>query len=192
MQAKEFFSMALGTKDETIVSDVADVSSFRHVQQGELLLKEGEYQQEMMFLVNGIIRFYYFDVNGQEITDCFAGNPGMPIMARPKLLMPSAVYVEAATDSDFFSIPSSEIDRLLGQYSELLQLYNKLLMDVFTMHWEIKTMVCRNTAMQRYQWFLETYPGFIDRVSNKHIASFLGMTPVTLSRLRRVLREKEA
>lgn len=192
MQAKEFFSMALGTKDETIVSDVADVSSFRHVQQGELLLKEGEYQQEMMFLVNGIIRFYYFDVNGQEITDCFAGSPGMPIMARPKLLMPSEVYVEAATDSDFFSIPSNEVNRLLGQYSELLQLYNKLLMDVFTMHWEIKTMVCRNTAMKRYQWFLETYPGFIDRVSNKHIASFLGMTPVTLSRLRRVLREKEA
>ena len=52
-------------------------------------------------------------------------------------------------------------------------------------------MVCRNTAMQRYQWFLEAYPGFIDKVSNKHIASFLGMTPVTLSRLRRVLREKE-
>ena len=190
MQAREFFAMALNIKDEKIISDVADASSFVHIPQGEVLLKEGELQQEMWFLVNGIIRFFYFDVNGQEITDCFVATPRMPIMARPKLLLPSAVYIEASIDSDLFSIPAQEIDRLLNQYSELLQLYNNVLMDAFTMHWEIKTMVCRNTAMQRYQWFLEAYPGFIDKVSNKHIASFLGMTPVTLSRLRRVLREK--
>lgn len=190
MEAKEFFSMALNIEDDAIISDVASASSFIHVQQGELLLREGERQQEMWFLVNGIIRFFYFDVNGQEITDCFVATPRMPIMARPRLLLTSAVYIEASIDSDLFSIPAQEIDRLLNQYSELLQLYNKVLMDAFTMHWEIKTMVCRNTAMQRYQWFLETYPGFIDKVSNKHIASFLGMTPVTLSRLRRVLREK--
>ena len=43
--------------------------------------------------------------------------------------------------------------------------------------------------MGRYQWFLKKYPGLIDEVSNKHIASFLGMTPVTLSRLRQKLKE---
>lgn len=191
VQAKEFFSMALNIKDEKIISDVADKSTFRHVQQGELILREGEYQREMMFLINGIIRFFYFDVNGQEITDCFVADACIPIMARPKLMLPSAVYIEAATDSDLYSIPAQEIDRLLNQYSELMQLYNRMLMDAFTMHWEIKTMVCRNTAMQRYKWFLKNYPGFIDKVSNKHIASFLGMTPVTLSRLRRVIREQE-
>lgn len=58
MQAKEFFSMALNIKDEKIISDVADKSTFRHVQQGELILREGEYQREMMFLINGIIRFF--------------------------------------------------------------------------------------------------------------------------------------
>ena len=47
------------------------------------------------------------------------------------------------------------------------------------------------SAMQRYQWFLEEYPGIIHRVSHKYIASFLGMTPVTLSRLRKTLREEE-
>ncbi len=65
-------------------------------------------------------------------------------------------------------------------------------MDAFAMHWEIKTMICRNNAMQRYQWFLKTYPRLVDRISNKHVASFLGITPVTLSRLRRTLRENNA
>ena len=45
--------------------------------------------------------------------------------------------------------------------------------------------------MQRYQWFLENYPGLIHTLNNKHIASFLGMTPVTLSRLRHQLRKTE-
>ena len=191
MQAKEFFSKALNTDNEEIISDIVGTCSFKHFRQGELLLREGELQQEMMFLVSGIIRFFYFDVNGQEITDCFVADAGIPIMARPRLMLPSAVYIEAEIDSDVFSIPNQEIDKLLNKYSELLQLYNSVLMDVFTLHWEIKTMVCRNTAMQRYQWFLKTYPGFVDIVSNKHIASFLGMTPVTLSRLRRAIREQE-
>lgn len=46
------------------------------------------------------------------------------------------------------------------------------------------------SASERYRWFLSNYPGLIDRVPHRHIASFLNMTPVTLSRLRRAEREK--
>ena len=94
-------------------------------------------------------------------------------------------------DSDFLTIPIPEIQRLLERYSELQRLYNQLLIASFSMHWEIKLTLCRDTAMQKYQWFLQKYPGLVDQISNKYIASFLGMTPVTLSKLRRVLREKE-
>jgi hypothetical protein len=45
--------------------------------------------------------------------------------------------------------------------------------------------------MERYQCFLKYYPDLINIVNNKHIASFLGMTPVTLSRLRHQLRQAE-
>ncbi|MEQ2617002.1 hypothetical protein AAAT94_07475 [Intestinimonas aquisgranensis] len=42
--------------------------------------------------------------------------------------------------------------------------------------------------MERYQWFLEAYPGLIDQVTHRYVASFLEMSPVTLSRLRSALR----
>ena len=67
-----------------------------------------------------------------------------------------------------------------------------MLQQALRTHWEIRTMLCQHTAMERYQWFLQTYPALADRVSNKYIASFLGLTPVTLSRLRRALREQAA
>lgn len=55
----------------------------------------------------------------------------------------------------------------------------------------MKQVLAQCTALQRYQWFLEEYPGIIDQVNNKYIASFLGMTPVSLSRLRRELRGRQ-
>lgn len=46
-------------------------------------------------------------------------------------------------------------------------------------------------AKERYNWFLREYKDLIDRVSHRHVASFLNMTPVTLSRLRKEFREQE-
>ena len=69
-------------------------------------------------------------------------------------------------------------------------MYNRYLVSALEYHWETKMLLYRCTAMERYRWFLSRYPGLIDSISNKHIASFLGMTPVTLSRLRRQLRSQ--
>ena len=79
--------------------------------------------------------------------------------------------------------------RLVGQNMEAMSLYNRLLQQSSQVHWEIKNMLCQHNAMERYQWFLRAYPGLIEQISNKYVASFLGITPVTLSRLRRALRE---
>ena len=49
----------------------------------------------------------------------------------------------------------------------------------------------RTTAMERYEWFLNYYPGLIDVVPHKYIASFLDMTPVTLSRLRKTMHKEQ-
>ena len=70
------------------------------------------------------------------------------------------------------------------------QLYANLVLRSAKRHWEIKTVLYQYTATQKYQWFLQAYPELICHVSGRHIASFLGMTPVTLSRLKRTLHEQ--
>lgn len=80
---------------------------------------------------------------------------------------------------------------LREQYSEIVELYNRFLISALNEHWKLKQVLVQYSAIQRYQWFMKEYPGLIDRVSNKHIASFLGMTPVTLSRLRRVIKGEQ-
>lgn len=186
----EFFKTLLHLEDCGLIQALSDASVPLHLRRGELLVREGSLPDTVPMLVRGIVRGFYFDEDGQEITDCFAVQAGSPVMATARLRIPSPLYLDVLTDSDFLAVPIPEVQRLLDEYPELLRLYNRLLIQSFSTHWEIKAILRRGTAMQRYQWFLSAYPGLIDRISNKYVASFLGMTPVTLSRLRRILREQ--
>lgn len=55
-------------------------------------------------------------------------------------------------------------------------------------HWEINNAMYQYQALERYQWFLRNYPNLDEQVNSRYIASFLSITPVTLSRLRRWLK----
>ena len=89
----------------------------------------------------------------------------------------------------FFCISISNVIELQNKYMEVTKLYNQLLIKALNEHWKLKQILNSYTAVQRYQWFLDEYPRLIGKVSNKYIASFLGMTPVTLSRLRKTIRK---
>ena len=72
------------------------------------------------------------------------------------------------------------------------KLHEKLLIQSENQHRTLKIVAYQYTAAQRYQWFLQEYPGLIDRIQHKYIASLLNMTPVTLSKVRRELKERDA
>ena len=108
-------------------------------------------------------------------------------MASFDLQAPSPISIEALTEAEVLLVPLETALRFLEQDPRLVQVYNRLLQSSLHTHWQIKTMLHQRTAMERYQWFLEAYPGLIDQVTNRHVASFLGMSPVTLSRLRHTL-----
>ena len=104
----------------------------------------------------------------------------------------SPLSVEVASRSCFFCLPIREIFGMIEQYQEITLIYTRLLIEAMDKQWQLKKVLNQCTAMQRYQWFLEEYPGLIRKVNHRHIASFLGMTPVTLSRLRRAIREEHS
>ena len=189
MDVKAFYSEVLHISDPALVQQLAGLTQHLQLPKGEILIHEGEQQDRFIFLVEGVLRGFFLDGNGQEITDCFAFQCGSPAMSCVMVQEPSIISIEAVTTCRLLTIEAPILNQLLQSNIELTQIYNALLQQALYMHWHIKTMVCQHTAMERYRWFLRTYPGLIDKISNKHIASFLGMTPVTLSRLRRTLRE---
>ncbi len=159
------------------------------VRKGDFLIVSGERHQAISFLIKGVARGYLIDADGREITDCFAFHTGDVLMGCSQLDEVSQINIEAVTECEVYQIPVAVVKGLIQKYPELLLTYNQFLLRGISRHWEIKMSLCRYRAAERYQWFLDAYPGLIDIVSNKDVASFLGITPVTLSRLRRRLRE---
>ena len=97
----------------------------------------------------------------------------------------------AETNSTIVKLPKQAVEELLLQHTELVYVYNELLIREMEEHQNIKHAIYMLNAKERYNWFLREYKDLIDRVSHRHVASFLNMTPVTLSRLRKEFREQE-
>ena len=191
MTAYDFYSNIFQLKDKELIEDLVNVTEARHLKKGDFVVRIGEVQNNVFFLETGIARGYLLDINGKEVTDCFGFRCGTAVVSfgQIELNAPSPMSIEILEDGDFFCVPLSIVIQLQRQYTEALILYNQLLITSMKEHLELKRILNSYTSVQRYQWFLEKYPELINKVNNKYVASFLGMTPVTLSRLRRTIRK---
>lgn len=191
MKAYDFYQNVFQLKDKELIQELSDETKSKCMKKGEYVVRTGEILNELYFMEKGISRGYFLDINGKDVTDCFSFSCGSIVMPFCQLEMdiPAPMTIEVLEDAVFFCIPIAVVIELQKKYSEVTRLYNQLLIKAFNEHWRLKQILNSYTALQRYQWFLKEYPGLIDKVSNKYVASFLGMTPVTLSRLRRTLKE---
>lgn len=181
MSLAELYRDLFGLSDEPLIRRLTELGEVRPVKKGHLLYREGEVPSKLTFLLQGLLRGYFLDASGRDITDCFAFKPGTPATAGVALGDSATISIEALEDS--------QVLELMEEYPQLYRLYSAFLLEALKCHWEVKAAMYQYTAMERYQWFLRTYPGLYHQVSGKHIASFLGMTQVTLSRVRRAMRE---
>lgn len=175
-------------EDEEAVRMLLENAKQGTVKKGERIMEAGEIQTQLSFLLCGICRGYVIDENGREVTDCFAFRQGDVIMGCNELESPAQIAVEALTECEVIWVPIRVLVQILEEHPRAHAVYSRLLQAGLKRHWDLK-LIMYQPALQRYQWFLENYPGLDDCVSGKYVASFLGITPVTLSRLRRRLRE---
>lgn len=147
-------------------------------------------EYNLRLLASGVVRGYIIDKYDKETTSCFVAEPGMVITGLNYLDSdPTKIAFQASTKSELFSIPKAALVALMGRYPEITSLYISVLTKCLIYHWESRKMLYLKTARQRYEWFLETHPGLIDVVNHASVATFLNITPVTLSRVRREMEK---
>lgn len=188
MDTYELLIKKLGFTDVELINSMREMVEIKKFKKNELIIAEGEIQTHFYWLIDGVFRGFLFDKDGKEITDCFGFELGDPVMSCHALGEKARVNLEAITEVTAAKISITDLLELLQKFPEILWLYNRLLLEALDRHWNIKEASYRLSAAERYQWFLETYPKLVDYVKAKHIASFLGMSPVSLSRLRHDLK----
>jgi len=157
----------------------------KHVAKGEILLRENEKATRSFYVQKGLLRSYVIDKKGKEHIFSFAPEDWIVSdMASQMQHTPSRLFIDALEDSEI-EIFDRTIFEKLGIVSVNGSAFGvqRLLKRISTLQDRI-IMLISATALERYQDFEKTYPNIIQRVPQKMIASYLGITPEALSKIR--------
>lgn len=187
IESKDFFRDILKLEDDNLIEILNREHKVDHVRKGKIILRAGEIPGKIYFLQEGLFRGFYIDSDGHEITDCFGFEPGTPMVSCLDLDTANPINIEILEDSTVVGVPLNTIMQCIDRSIDMLKMYNRFLRMSLEYHWENKMILARCSAAGRYEWFLKRYPGLVDRVSHKYIASFIGISPVSLSRVRKRL-----
>ncbi len=153
---------------------------------GQNYILEGEIPNEFAFNSSGLLRYYYIDNEGNEFTKGFFSERNY-ICSYSAMIQNRGSYftIEALEYSELVCIRFSDFKSLLKSHP----CWNTFLISLLEKGYCTKEMREREfllfDAETRYQSFLNSFPGLEKRVKQHHIASYLGITNVALSRIRR-------
>lgn len=164
---------------------LASIIQMKKIPKGTILLDEGQIAQYITYVDEGLLRQFYYK-NGHNVTEHFACEGTLMYCIQSLFRQePTELMAEAIDTSVVYLIPYSELVKLTAQYSSIAQFVRKLLEDGLISS-QVKADSWRfETAEERYLRFLRDFPQAAREAPVGDIASYLLMTPETLSRMRR-------
>lgn len=159
---------------------------YKEVPKKTLLLTEGQACKYLSYVHSGALRSFCLDKEGKESTIMFAVADwwltDMYCFLNDK---PAMMYIEAIEDSCIFQITKENFDKLFTPIPKFERFFRILMQNAYTRE---QLRIIENltlTAEERYDRFLNKYPKIAQQVTQKQIASYLGITPEFLSAIRK-------
>ena len=167
------------------------ISKEKMVSKGEILIQEGQTVNKTFYAIQGSLRSFCVDKEGKEHTLQFAIKDWwisdfMAIYNNE----PASLTVQCITDSTVIEFNAQKLNDIYIQFPEFEPFQRKNLeRHVVSLHKRILNQL-QLTALERYSLFLKQYPNIEQHVPNYHIASYLGITQQSLSRVRAEIAKK--
>lgn len=158
----------------------------RQLARGEYLLRAGEQASAMAFVTAGLVREFFMLPDGTERTKAFVqAGEGTGSLADLLSGEPSNAYIVAEEPTRLLTLRFELYLALIENSSGWSMLYRRFVEAMFVVKATREYELIGLDAAARYERFAQRYPGLETRVQARHVASYLGITPVHLSRLRR-------
>ncbi|GAA4919187.1 Crp/Fnr family transcriptional regulator [Mucilaginibacter defluvii] len=163
----------------------ADIIKFKKLKKKELLLQEGQTCNFIAFINSGVIREYSFQ-NGKETTvDFVSENQFITDYQSFIMQTPTMQYLEALTDAELLILRKDGINSLFDRY-KIWERFGRLIIErVFCGVEAKRKKIIATTHEEQYRDFAAAYPQIVQQVPQYYIASYLGVTPEHLSRIRK-------
>lgn len=182
----KYITLTVEEKDALLALDL-----FRSVKKGTILLKEGQYSKESFFVLKGCLRVYYL-IDGEEKTTAF--------YTEMDALTPHCVIQETASEyfiscveDSIITVSNTDMEAEINTKFPKFELMCRKLSEQLLAKQQIDFDEFKTSSPeQRYQNLLSKRPDLLQRVPQHQLASYLGIQPQSLSRLRARMLEKKS
>ncbi len=171
--------------DAETQTELAEITVRKQFAKGEFLLRQDEICRQSFFIERGIVRKFYLTEDGKEITTelCFADDLAVSFQSYT-LQTPSLEFIQATENTEVTVTDYTSFQQLKTRFPKLLEL--DLMMTEYYAMWLEERLRRFHTldATKRYQKLIAEQPHVVRQIQLTHIASYLGVSLETLSRIR--------
>lgn len=180
---KKFFNDYVPLPDVEL-DDIVSKFKKKKIKKNEFLLMQGEICKDLIFVQNGCLRLYYLQED-VEVSVWFALKHSSAIEIYSFISeTPTNNYLQAIEESEILYLPKTELNKLYQSHPKMQEMMRKFWEDVILHLLERFTALQRDSAEQRYLDLLNK-PELLQTIPQKYLASFIGVTPTSLSRIKK-------
>lgn len=159
---------------------------YKELKAGDFFVKAGDYPSTMAYILDGTFRLYYLDEEGNDFTKGFSTTGWFSVSYSAMLEGRESYFnIQAVRDSKLLVFPFKTINRLAEEDYRWYPFIIKLVDSVYVMKEKREKAFLLDDAKTRYEDFLKDYPNLMPELKQYHVASYLGIKPETLSRIRK-------
>lgn len=184
-----YFSKIMPLSEEEAEA-IAETTCIQSYKKGTILLSEGQISHEAYFVLEGGVRQYYL-INGEEKTNNFFTEEQWVVSIHSfSQKTPSAHFLECCLDSVLVVGDRQKEESLYQRFPKFETISRKVMEKAFAEQQEIMASYVTDTPEQRYLKLLKSRPDLLQKIPQYHIASYIGVKPESLSRIRKRIMAK--
>lgn len=188
---KEFIEYILqfGNLNQQQIDLISKKATELNLRKDEYFSEAGKIAQQVGFVLDGVIRVCYYNNKGEEITKYFIDENNLVVdMESFDNEICSNAYVQAITDCKLLVFSKQDWRELLDTIVGWDAIVHKIISKALRQKVERRSPLVSEDATTRYLMFLKIYPNVISRIPLSYVASYLGITQSSLSRIRKNIR----
>ncbi len=157
-----------------------------YLKKGDFFLKEGKTAKEVGFILNGVVRVFHLDKDANDTSLAFLEENRLVVdLASFNTQTPSSVYIQAVTNCELLVLNGELFDQTNSLKIPWDLFFNKIMTESFFNKERKGRIALTGDATTRYLNFLKNYPNLANRIPLSNLASYLGITQSSLSRIRK-------
>lgn len=184
----QYFKNLFPSLTQEEIDAILSITKIDIIEKDDCFIKAGEYKPMIGLVIQGIIRGYYITDSGQELTPFFWDeNLVTGSWETLYLKQPSALNYEAIETTTLAVVDFIAFKKLAAQHSTIQKVYIEMVEIILTNTLLHQQSYYNEKPEKRYELFKEQSPKLLKRIAQKHMASYLGITPISFSRMKKRL-----